>query len=233
MRLNKYLAHAGVASRRKCDEFIENGKVKVNDKVCIEFGYQVQPEDYVTCNGEGINQVEERVVFLLHKPKGYVSTSIDTHGRKCVVDLIDSQYRLFTVGRLDRDTTGAILLTNDGDLANKLMHPKYRIEKKYIIETKINILFEEYSKLPNGIKLDNGVIAKGVIKRIGSEKNKYYWEATLTEGKNREVKRIFLTLGAKVERLHRKSFAGITSDMLKPGKSRRLKKNEINDLMNS
>ena len=123
MRLNKFLARAGVASRRKCDSFIESGKVVVNGHVKRNFGYQVGADDIVVCNGMPINSLPKTKVYLVNKLKGYISTSSDPQGRKCVIDLVPSKDRLFTVGRLDRDTTGAILVTNDGEMANKLMHP--------------------------------------------------------------------------------------------------------------
>ena len=132
MRLNKFLARAGVASRRKCDSFIELGKVVVNGHVKRNFGYQVGADDIVVCNGMPINSLPKTKVYLVNKLKGYISTSSDPQGRKCVIDLVPSTDRLFTVGRLDRDTTGAILVTNDGEMANKLMHPKNQIERVYI-----------------------------------------------------------------------------------------------------
>ncbi|SVE37165.1 uncharacterized protein METZ01_LOCUS490019, partial [marine metagenome] len=122
MRLNKFLARAGVASRRKCDILIQSGKVQINGKVETNFSYSVNIDDFVVCNGQSIDNIPKRKVYLVNKLKGYISTSSDPHDRKCVIDLVPSAKRLFTVGRLDRDTTGAILITNDGELANRLMH---------------------------------------------------------------------------------------------------------------
>ncbi len=167
MRLNKYLARSGKASRRACDRLIESGKVKVNGKVMLDYSFQVSDDDVVICDGSIINQLPDREVFLLNKLKGYVSTSSDPNGRKKVIDLIKSNNRLFTVGRLDRDTTGAILLTNDGELANTLMHPKNKIERIYLIATKIDILKSEYSKLEDGFLIEKGFFVKGRLLRIG------------------------------------------------------------------
>ena len=154
MRLNKYLARAGHASRRKCDELIQAGKVKVNGETVRDYSLQVTSDDIVICAGLLIDAIPVREVYLLNKLKGYVSTSHDPQGRKKVIDLItSSSARLFTVGRLDRDTTGAILVTNDGQLANNLMHPKYKIEKNYFVATKIDIPKSKYVTLKNGIKI--------------------------------------------------------------------------------
>ncbi len=230
MRLNKFLAHAGVASRRACDELIRRKKVKVNNKIVEDFSFQVQSDDYVLCNGKTIQLTQEKHVYIVHKPMGYISTSIDTHGRKKVIDLIDTSDRLYTIGRLDRDTTGIILVTNNGDLANKLMHPKFKKEKKYLVETKIDIPFEKYSQLSNGLKLEDGSIVKGEIKRVGKKQLRFLWEVILTEGKNREVKRIFEALESRVMKLHRYSFAGFELGTLKLGRYRKLSKRELENI---
>ena len=127
MRLNKFLARCGVDSRRKCDDIIKNKKISINGNIVTDFSYQVKSDDVVLCNGKYVEIKDDPVVYLLNKPKGYICTSKDTHSRQKVVDLIDTNLRLFTVGRLDRDTTGIILLTNDGDMCNYLTHPKMTI----------------------------------------------------------------------------------------------------------
>lgn len=231
MRLNKFLARAGVASRRNCDEFIKSGKVVVNGSIERNFSYQVTIEDTVVCGGTLLDSLPKRKVYLVNKLKGYISTSSDPHGRKRVIDLVKSNDRLFTVGRLDRDTTGAILVTNDGELSNQLMHPRYKIERVYIAATKIEISREKWEKLLNGVKLDTGAMAKGKMKKLQRKGGLIYWELTLKEGKNREVKRIFKALGSEVIHLHRHSFAGLDVEYLKPGKSRLLKENEINPVL--
>ena len=222
MRLNKFLSHAGVASRRKCDEYIESGKVQVNGKRVTDFSYQVQPDDIVLCDRKLIENTKARVVYLLNKPKGYICTNSDAHDRKKVVDLLPPGQRLFTIGRLDRDTTGAILVTNDGDLANQLMHPRFKKEKIYLAETKEDIDDKELPALTKGMQLDRGEYAKGGIKRLDRYKGRILWEVILTEGKNREVKRIFEVFGTQVISLHRHSFAGLNVNNLKVGKYRQL-----------
>ena len=230
MRLNKFLAHAGVASRRKCDEYIESGKVQVNGKKVTDFSYQVQLDDMVLCDRRLVENSNERIVYLLNKPKGYICTNLDTHDRKKVVDLLPSTQRLFTIGRLDRDTTGAILITNDGDLANQLMHPRFKKEKIYLAETKEDIEDKLLPSLTKGIKLERGEFAKGQIKRLDRYKGRILWEVILTEGKNREVKRIFETFGTNVVSLHRHSFAGLNVNNLKVGKYRQLNSKIIQSL---
>jgi len=233
MRLNKFLARAGWASRRKCDQLITSGKVVINGQIIKNFSYKVHPEDIVVCDGISIDRIPNSRVYLVNKLKGYISTSSDPHGRKKVIDLIKSSDRLFTVGRLDRDTTGAILVTNDGQLANNLMHPRNQIEKIYLLATKIDIPHAEFKALSMGLKLDNRTIAYGKIQRLGKKGGLIHWKVILCEGKKHEVKRIFKTLGSKVIHLHRESFAGITADNITPGKYRELKKNEINKLLKS
>ena len=230
MRLNKFLAHAGVASRRKCDEYIESGKIQVNGKKVTDFSYQVQLDDIVLCDRRLVENTNERLVYLLNKPKGYICTNSDTHDRKKVVDLLPSNERLFTIGRLDRDTTGAILVTNDGDLANQLMHPRFKKEKIYLAETKEDIEDKLLPTLTKGIKLERGEFAKGQIKRLDRYKGRILWEVILTEGKNREVKRIFETFGTHVVSLHRHSFAGLNVNNLKVGKYRQLNSKIIQSL---
>jgi len=233
MRLSKFLARSGQASRRKCDQLIESGKVVINGQVIKNFTYEVGPEDVLVCDGVLIGSIPKRRVYLVNKPKGYISTSSDPHGRKKVIDLVKSTDRLFTVGRLDRDTTGVIIVTNDGQLANNLMHPRNQVEKVYLVATKIDIPRLKFNALPKGIKLDNRTNAYGKIHRLGKKGGLIYWKIILCEGKNHEVKRIFKTLGSIVVRLHRESFAGITADNIKPGKYRELKKNDINHLLRS
>ena len=232
MRLNKFLARAGLTSRRKCDKLIAAGKVVINGQIIKNFAYQIAPDDVVVCGGVPINSIPRSRVYLVNKLKGYISTSSDPHGRKKVIDLIRTTERLFTVGRLDRDTTGAILVTNDGELANKLMHPQNNVEKVYLVATKLDIPRSKFNVLSKGLLIDNHITAYGKINRLGKKGGLIHWKVTLCEGKYHEVKRIFKTLGSTVLHLHRESFAGITSDHISPGKYRELKKNEINTLLN-
>ena len=227
MRLNKFLARAGIASRRKCDTLIETGKVKVNGHVKTNFGYQVGTDDIVICEGHSIDALPKRKVYLVNKLKGYISTSSDPLGRKCVIDLVPSPERLFTVGRLDRDTTGAILVTNDGELANQLMHPKNQIERVYIATTKVDIPRDKQGQLTTGLRLDDGTKAHGKLIRLNRKGGLIYWKVILQEGKNHEVKRIFKALDSRVIHLHRNAFAGLEIDAVSPGKYQVLKEKAI------
>ena len=231
MRLNKFLARCGVDSRRKCDELIRNSKVSINGNIITNFGYQVLDDDIVMCEGKYVNIEDDKVVYLLNKPKGYICTSKDTHDRNKVIDLIDTNLRLFTIGRLDRDTTGIILLTNDGDLANQLSHPKYEKEKKYFVKTKGKIEFADIKKVKNGCKLEDGTKVRAKIYQSSQLGNNYEWDVILTEGKNREIKKIFSNFGAKVTLLHRYFFAGFQLNNINPGKYRKLSKNELNQII--
>ena len=230
MRLNKYLARTGLASRRNCDEYIRQGQIKVNGEIITDFSFEVDNDDIVAFNKQILKPVLAPVVFAVHKPKGVVSTNQDTHGRKTVMDLVKSPERLFSIGRLDRDTTGIILVTNDGDLAYKLTHPKFKVEKKYYAVTEIDIANSKLKNVSKGIELDTGEIARCQIFRLDKQGKKLLWKIVITEGKNREIKRIFQALGSRVESLHRYEFAGINVENIKLGKYRRLRKSEFSML---
>lgn len=227
MRLNKFLAHAGIASRRKCDDIIASGKVKINDEICTDFSYKVTDYDCVRVGGEIVNLKSEKIVYLFHKPKGVITSVTDDRQRTTVMDFLPPEERLFPIGRLDRDTTGVLLISNDGELANKLTHPRYGIEKVYIASTYTEIPKNDLLKLKNGIQLEDGAIARGKMFFLRKSGKKYFWQIILKEGKKREVKRIITAMGSKVVDLHRESFAGLTIGNLKSGKYRRLKKAEI------
>ena len=231
MRLNKFLARAGISSRRKCDNFIALGKVVINGKVVKDFSYQVQDNDVIVCNGKPIVDIPKTKIYILNKLKGYISTSSDPSGRKKVIDLINSEDRLFTVGRLDRNTTGIILVTNDGMLANSLMHPSNKIERIYIVSTKIDVSKEKYSKVKEGIKIDTNITVSAKIYRLIKKGGLIYWKIYLYEGKNHEVKRIFKALGSAVVHLHRQSVAGLEIDKVPPGKYQTLQANEAKKLI--
>ena len=226
MRLNKYIAKAGIASRRKADVYIGDGLIQINGHVVIDFSYQVKEDDIVTYKGKVLSS-EIDVIYLLNKPKGYVCSNSDKFNKKNVFDLIDSNSRLFTVGRLDRDTSGVLLITNNGDLSFKLTHPKYQIEKRYYATSKIDIDNKYLQSIVKGIKLDDGTEMKAFIKRMYKESGKIFWDITLTEGKNREIKRIFEHFESKVISLHRYEFAKISAKSLKVGSYRKLSKREI------
>ena len=163
MRLNKFLARTGIGSRRQCDEHIKNNLIKINGKVETDFSYQVSSSDSVRYNDKILNYVEEDHLYILNKPINYISTSSDQYGRKKVIDLIPSKIRLFTVGRLDYKTTGIILLTNNGDLANKLMHPKYNVLRKYYVESNKKISSKEILNIKKGIKLNKNIFKAKII----------------------------------------------------------------------
>ena len=227
MRLNKFLSRCGLDSRRKCDDIIRNKKISINGYIVTDFSYQVKEDDVVTYNNKYLEIEDKSIVYILNKPKGYVCTSKDPQNRLKVIDLIDTNIRLFTVGRLDRDTTGIILLTNDGDISNKLTHPRYNKEKKYYVKTKGRIEDQFLEKIKYGYKLRDGIKVKADIKLVSSSKNIFEWDIALTEGKNREIKRIFSNFNSKVTLIHRYSFCGITLNNLKIGKYKIISKKEL------
>ena len=227
MRLNKFLARCGLASRRKCDDIIKDKKIFINGSIVTDFSYQVKGNDIVTYNQKYLEIEDKSIVYVLNKPKGYICTSKDTHNRLKIIDLIDTKVRLFTIGRLDRDTTGIILLTNDGDFANRLAHPRYNKEKKYYVKTKGRIDNIFLNKIKSGYKLDDGATVKANIKLMAFSGNIFEWDITLTEGKNREIKRIFSNFDSKVTLIHRYSFCGINLNNLKFGKYRKIPIQEI------
>ena len=229
MRLNKYLAHCGVASRRKCDKLIEDGKIVINGKIVTNYSYKVLSTDVVVLENRVVSlEDEEYSLYLLNKPKGYICSNAKDNKNR-VIDLIKSTNRLYTVGRLDVNTTGAILITNDGDLANKLSHPRYDKEKKYLVRTFIDIPKEKYLKLKKGLNIGKKQNAKGSIKRIEKKNKHIYWEVVLTEGKNREVRRIFEKLGSEIIDLHRCEFAGLSVQNIKIGNYKKINLNILNN----
>ncbi|MAX12804.1 MAG: pseudouridine synthase [Candidatus Marinimicrobia bacterium] len=227
MRLNRYIAKSGIASRRKADVLIEDGLIKINGNIVTNFGYQLKEEDIVTYKDQVLSPSQD-IVYLLNKPKGYVCSNVDKFNKKTVFDLISSDSRLFTIGRLDRDTTGVLLITNNGDLSYKLTHPKYQIEKKYYVTSKIDIDNTDLKSLKKGIRLeDDGTFVKADLKRLQKEDGKIFWDITLTEGKNREIKRIFIHFKSKVLNLHRYKFANIELGSLKLGDYKKMKKSDL------
>ena len=229
MRLNKYLAHCGVASRRKCDQLIQGGKIAVNGKIVTDYSYKVKNQDIVVFENRAVSLDDEQYsLYLLNKPKGYICSNAKDNKNR-VIDLIKSDSRLYTVGRLDVNTTGAILVTNDGDLANKLSHPRYDKEKKYLVRTFIDIPKDRYSKLKQGLNIGRRQRAKGIIKRLKKENKHIYWEVVLTEGKNREVRRIFEELDSEVIDLHRHEFAGLSVQDIELGNYKKIDPNIFND----
>lgn len=230
IRLNKYIANSGICSRREADELITQGLVEVNGKVVTEMGYQVQKTDKVHFDGQGITP-EKPVYVILNKPKGYISTTKDEKARKTVMDLVAnaSPYRLFPVGRLDRSTTGVILLTNDGHMTKKLTHPSFNMKKIYHVTLDRKLDRADLNAIAEGIRLEEGVAVVDSISYIeGKPKNEIGIEIHI--GWNRVVRRIFQKMGYEVEALDRVMFAGLTKKNVKRGHWRILTDLEVNNL---
>lgn len=227
IRLNKYIANAGICSRREADELIKTGVAEVNGKIITEMGYKVQPGDVVKFDGKVI-KAEKNVYILLNKPKGFITTTKDERNRRTVMDLIANATpaRVFPVGRLDRASTGVLLFTNDGELAEKLTHPSHRIKKVYHVSLDRNLSTADMEKIRKGIRLiPEGVAKVDHISHIeGKPKNEVGIELHI--GWNRVVRRLFESLGYEVRRLDRVSFAGLTKKNLKRGQWRKLDKKE-------
>ena len=231
VRLQKYMSECGVASRRKSEELILKGEVYVNGKQITELGYQVTSKDEVIVSGEEIKK-EEKEYYLLYKPNKTVSSVKDEKGRTTVIDLIESKSKLFPVGRLDYDTSGLLLITNDGELSNILTHPKYEVERVYEVKIDGLIKGEEIKTLSNGVII-NGIKTKKCkikLKKIDKKNNKSYLQITLEEGKNHEVKNLFNYFGYKVLKLKRIRYAFLTLENLKMGEYRKLNIKEIKKL---
>ena len=221
MRLNAYLARTGVASRRGADELIKRGRVRVNG-VTAGLNTFVEEGDVVDLDGQLL--VPQALAYvLLHKPAGVVTTARDPQGRPIVVDLVRHESRVLPVGRLDADTTGALLLTNDGELAHRLAHPRYEVEKVYEAEVEGEPSDEALAKLAAGIELDDGLTAPARAQRLGPSSV----ELSIHEGRKHQVKRMLEAVGHPVRRLHRSRYAGLTVDDLEPGRWRELSQDEV------
>ena len=227
IRLNKYLAHGGVASRREADRLIETGLVEINGKVITQLGVKVFPTDVVVYDGR-VLRAEKKAYILLNKPKGFISSVKDEKGRKTVMDLVQnaSPYRLYPVGRLDRQTTGLLLMTNDGDLSKKMTHPKYKIPKMYHVFLDKKLAGIDLEKIRKGINMEEGIAKVDEINYVqGSTKREVGLSFHI--GWNRIIRRIFESLGYGVDRLDRVYFAGLTKKNLPRGHWRVLTKEEI------
>ena len=231
-RLQKVMAQAGIASRRKSEELIVSGKVKVNGVVVTELGTRVSSTDQIEVEGIQIVK-EEHVYFLLYKPKGVISTANDDKGRKTVVDFFPQiEERIYPVGRLDYDTSGAIILTNDGDFSYLMTHPKFEIKKKYIAKVKGIPSRENLRKLERGIELEDGMTAPAKVKMQSMDKKSQtaICEITIHEGRNRQVRRMFDAIGCPVESLKREEFAILSTRGLNAGEARELTIHEVKQL---
>ena len=230
MRLQKYLANAGVASRRKAEELILAGKVKVNGIVVTELGVKVDPnKDKVEYDCKVVSQSNENVYILLNKPIGYVTTVKDQFNRDSVLDLVKVNQRVVPVGRLDMYTSGALILTNDGDFVYKVTHPKHEIEKTYTVTLKGIVQKDLVEQLRKGVKIEDYITrpAKVKILKIDKDKNQSRLEITIHEGKNRQIRKMCMSIGYKVLALHRSKIAGIEVKDLPLGQWRYLRKEEL------
>jgi 23S rRNA pseudouridine2605 synthase len=229
--LNRFIASAGITSRRKADELIEQGAVSVNGKVVTELGTQVKPyADQVTVNGATISLRPRFLYLLLNKPKDTITTTSDEKERTTVLDYVQTQERVYPVGRLDRNTTGVLLLTNDGDLTNRLTHPSFQIDREYQVTLDKGLEKHDAKKIAEGgIDLGDGDIT-GPAEVSYTDREPTDVQLRLREGKNREVRRLFEALGYDVQKLDRTSFAGITHRGLARGASRALSPKEVRDL---
>ena len=228
-RLQKVIANLGYTSRRKADELIQAGKVKVNGEIVKELGTKVKTSDTIEVEKTILDNCKNYEYYLLNKPREVISSVSDEHGRKTVVDLIQTKERIYPVGRLDYDTTGIILLTNDGCLANKLMHPSSNIEKKYI--AKVNGLVSGYDikRLRDGVVIDGKKTSKAKVnlKKYDKKTDKSLVELIIHEGRNHQVKKMFEAINHEVLKLKREKYANLDLTGLKPGEYRKLTNKEV------
>ncbi len=229
-RLNKVLAAAGFGSRRQCDDLIRAGRVGVEGEKITDLGRKVNPEQEVTVDGRPIHR-QKLVYWLVNKPKGYLSTNYDPAGRPRVIDLaLHVPERVYTVGRLDEDSEGLMLLTNDGELAQRLTHPRYGVEKTYWVQVAGLPTVEEVQRIRKGVWTSGGLFRAKHVKRLGKQGSSTWLQIILAEGKNREIRRMLAKLGHKVLSLKRVAIGPIHLSRLKRGKARRLSMDELKDL---
>lgn len=229
IRINKFIAHAGYCSRREADELIESGKVKVNGKVVTELGLKIKPEDKVEVDNHRLS-LEPFVYILLNKGRDTISTTDDEKDRNTVLDVVEDAtgHRVYPVGRLDRNTTGLLILTNDGDLAHRLMHPSFQVKKTYEVTANRGLTPEEIEKLRQGVELDDGPIKAAQVKQ--DPFNPAVVTISVYEGRNHLIRRMIDFIGADVVKLNRIRYAGLNEENLRMGRWRYLRQKEINDL---
>ncbi len=231
IRLNKYLAQCGIASRRACDSMIQAGRVQVNGTTIVKLGIVIDPDcDVVTVDGSTVQCIKQLIYVLLNKTKGYVSTANDELKRRTVFDLIDVPERIFSVGRLDKDTEGLLLLTNDGELSYRLTHPRYKVMKKYSVRLHRRVNEGDVRKLRKGIMLDDGITAPCEINYDRRDRSGRTILMTIHEGRNRQIRRMFKTVNYRVVHLKRVQFANLTLKGMAPGQWRFLTDSEIKAL---
>ena len=230
MRINQYIASAGICSRRKADELIADGQVKVNGAVLSSPGYHVEEGDLVEVNGMRIEPADRKVYYLLNKPAGYVTSTADKEGRPLVTDLVPDELRVFPVGRLDYNTTGLLILTNDGDLANALMHPSREFNKKYLVRAQGIVTRNEAKRLEKGIDIGGFVTSPAEVELIRHDRNSTIAEIIIHEGKNRQVRRMFKAIGHPVLELCRTGLGDLSIGKLAIGQCRKLSPAEVESL---
>ena len=231
-RLQKVIAHAGITSRRKAEQLILDGRVTVNGKVVKELGVKVTSNDKIEVEGIPLER-EKPVYFAMYKPRGVISSVSDDKGRKVVTDFLpEIEERIYPIGRLDYDTSGILLLTNDGDFANALMHPKYEVDKQYIAKVKGILTKEAIRSLERGVMLEDGKTSPAKVKMISidKKKNTSIYEIVIHEGRNRQVRRMFEAVGHPVLKLRRERYGFLTLQGLQPGEARELTPHEVKQL---
>lgn len=232
MRLNKFLSNSGVASRRKCDDLIAEGKVFVNGKQVSEMGLQInEKKDKVEVNGKVIKLPSSFVYIKLNKPKGYACTASDEKGRKTIYELVKCDERLFSVGRLDYDTEGLIILTNDGDFANKVAHPKYQMDKEYRVTCEGEIKESELAVMRNGVVVDGERMPEAKVEKLSYEDGFTKLSVVIDEGQNRQVRRMFEAIGHAIKLLKRVRVGAVRLGGLSRGEYRDLTEEELNSLV--
>lgn len=228
MRINKYLASAGLGSRRKVEEFIKNGKVKVNGVVITNFATDISENDSVVVNGKKISSTSKYVYYKLHKPKGYVTTVSDDKDRKTVIDLMRGVHeRVFPVGRLDYDSEGLLILTNDGELTNILTKPSSKVEKTYVVHIESSITQDEIKKLSSGVDIGGYITKPCSVQPIEIKENLSKLKVTISEGKNRQIRKMFATIGKNITLLRRVQIGEIKLGGLSRGEYNKLNSKEL------
>lgn len=231
-RLQKVIAQAGVCSRRKAEALIARGRVRVNGQVVTEPGTKVSGNDTIEVNGQKLDK-EEKVYYLLNKPKGTICSVKDEKDRQTVLDYLPSDRRIYPVGRLDFDTSGVLLLTNDGDFTNKMIHPRYHVPKTYTINLQGMLSGDDIRRLKEGLVTKEDTYQPAGVRILQKDytRNRMILELTIKEGKNHQVKKMMEALGHEVRRLNRKSFGPLNAEGMKPGEYRRLKPHEVKQLL--
>lgn len=231
IRLQKYLAECGVASRRKSEELIAAGKVKVNGVTAL-IGDKVSPKhDKVTVSGKKVVSVKKNVYIMLNKPRGFITTMNDEHDRKCIAELVkDINTRVYPVGRLDRESEGLLIMTNDGEFTNALTHPSKHVSKTYRVTIRPTITKEQATEFRNGIEIDGRMTAPADLRVLETQENRTVVEVTIYEGRNRQIRKMFEALGIEVARLKRTKVGNLKLGMLKQGAYRHLTEDEVSSL---